>query len=244
MILRHGQSRFVLLLICCLMLWHSSNAQTPKEHIVLLHGMGRSAWSMKRLEWTFRKLGYEVTNLDYPSQKLPIEKLTEKHLYPLFTQLQSQQPTRIHVVTHSLGGILLRHYLTTHTITNLGNVVMLAPPNQGSELADRLQRFALARRFVGPCLSQLGIDTKSIPLKLGAVEFSLGVIAGTRTLNPLFSATLTGRDDGKVSVASTRVAGMRDHLEVPSSHTWLMWRKSIIAQTVHYIRHGSFQRAQ
>lgn len=240
--LRSGLSRIVLILMGSFMLLHDSNAQAPREHVVLLHGMGRSAWSMKRLEWAFRKQGYVVTNFDYPSKKLPIEKLTGEHLHPLLTELQRVQPARIHFVTHSLGGILLRHYLASHTITNLGHVVMIAPPNQGSELADHLQRFWLARKIVGPCLSQLGTNPESVPRQLGAVQFSLGVIAGMRTLNPLFSALISGRDDGKVSVASTRVAGMSDHLEVASSHTWLMWRKSIIEQTLQFIRCGQFQR--
>jgi triacylglycerol lipase len=148
---------------------------------------------------------------------------------------------RLHFVTHSMGGILLRCYLRDHPIPNLGRVVMLAPPNAGSELADWLKPRWFYRALNGPAGQQLGTD--GLPRALGpwpAGAGELGIIAGNVSLNPLFSAHLPGPNDGKVTVASARLAGMRDFLVVLHSHTWLAWREPVITQVKSFLREGHF----
>ena len=210
----------------------------PRDTVVLLHGLGRSGWSLKRVEWALREAGYHVINFDYPSRDLPIERIAEEKLAPLLRTLPVEPDTKVHFVTHSMGGIVLRCYLRDHPLPHLGRIVMLAPPNAGSEVTDHLLRTWLYRTVNGPAGQQLG--TASLPLTLGPAPGETGVIAGTYSFNPLFSSWLKGPDDGKVSVASTRLEGMADFIAVPYSHTWLMWRKPVIRQILFFLRAGRF----
>jgi hypothetical protein len=149
--------------------------------------------------------------------------------------------SRIHFVTHSLGGILVREYLATHSLPALGRVVMLGPPNQGSEIVDRLGSWRLFAVINGPAGRQLGTGAHSVPNRLGPVTYPVGVIAGHHSINWINSWLIPGPDDGKVSVARTVVAGMTDHLVLPCSHPFLMRDRTAIRQTIHFLGHGRFQ---
>lgn len=211
----------------------------PGETVILLHGLGRTRWSMWRMEQALRRDGYHVVNLTYPSREKSVEGLARDYLAPLVAA-QAAAP-RLHFVTHSMGGILLRCYLRDHSIPNLGRVVMLAPPNAGSELADALKPTWLYRTVNGPAGQQLGTD--GLPRALGpwpAGAGELGIIAGDVSLNPLFSASLPGPNDGKVTVASARLVGLKDFLAVPFSHTWLAWRAPVLDQVRTFLRTGRF----
>ena len=219
------------------------------DTVILLHGLGRTPLSMSRLAHDLRAHGYTVRNLSYPSQRADIRTLANTTLGPVFANFStpasfaSADAPRIHIVTHSLGGILVRHYLHDHgTPANLGRIVMLAPPNGGSEIVDRLRTWPLYRAVNGPAGIQLGTSPDSVPNTLGPVPASaeIGIIAGTRSLNPLFSAWLPGPDDGKVTVASTHLAGATAHLTVPHSHTWLMWRRPVLDEIRAFLRTARF----
>ena len=210
------------------------------DTIVLLHGLGRTSLSMKRLEWHFAAQGHHVINRTYPSTRKTIESLADDWLDPLLAKEVSTTDTKIHFVTHSLGGIVLRQYLSTHELPNLGRVVMLAPPNQGSELADFLCQYSVLRWLIGPTLAQLGTKESCRPRQREAVSFPLGIIAGDHSPNPIFSRIIPGQADGKVAVARTRTEGMTDFLVLHQSHTWLMWRRSTLEQVNHFLIHGRF----
>jgi len=215
-------------------------AAAPGETVILLHGLGRTRWSFWRMEQALRRDGYRVVNVTYASREKSIEDLARDYLAPLVAA-QAAAP-RLHFVTHSLGGILLRCYLRDHPIPNLGRVVMLAPPNAGSELADVLKPTWLYRTVNGPAGQQLG-TADGLPRALGrwpADAGELGIIAGDVSLNPLFSAQLPGPNDGKVTVASARLEGMKEFLVVPHSHTWLAWRTPVIASVRTFLRTGRF----
>ena len=209
--------------------------------VVLLHGLSRTSRAMKPLARAFKKAGYKVVNVDYPSRHHPIEVLAPLAVEKLGASQCEQQPV-VHFVTHSLGGILVRYYLSEDSIPNLGRVVMLAPPNQGSEVVDGYKNIPGFRLLNGPAGMQLGTDDQSIPRQLPAVEFELGVIAGSKTFNPILSLQLPNPDDGKVSAQSARVEGMSDYLLLPVTHTFLMRSRQVIAQTIHFIEHGGFLR--
>jgi triacylglycerol lipase len=216
-------------------------AAIPGDYIVLLHGYGRSSLSMMRLEWYLRGRGYRVINLRYQSTRNDVEGLAETCLKPALVPLEKDPNARIHFVTHSLGGIILREYLSSHPLDQLGRVVMLAPPNHGSAIVDHARRNPLWRSLLGRSLLELGTGPRDLPAKLGQANFECGVIAGDRSLNPLLSRFLSGPNDGKVTVASARLDGMSDFLVVHNSHTWLMWHRSTINQVLHFLETGRFR---
>ena len=136
----------------------------------------------------------------------------------------------------------MRQYLDSTKVEDLGRVVMLGPPNHGSEITDELKELWLYEALNGPAGMQLGTDSLSIPNQLGPAEFELGIIAGNKTFNPILSTMLPDPDDGKVSVESTRLEGMTDHLVMPVTHTFMMRDDDVIAQVIFFLRNGSFNR--
>lgn len=213
---------------------------SERECVVLLHGMGRTSVSMKCLEHFLSRRGYQVVNVTYHSRRLSVNELSEQYLRELLLNRNISEARKVHFVTHSLGGIIVRQYLANHKIENLGRVVMLAPPNHGSEIIDWLRGNCFTRNFLGAAARQLGTGANDLPEKLGPVGFDCGVIAGDRSINPLLSAMLPGANDGKVSVASTKVEGMRDFLVVHGTHTWMMCKESVMKQTIGFLESGQF----
>ena len=214
-----------------------------KEVVVLLHGLARSDRSMKKMASALVAEGYDVINVDYPSRKAPIETLATVVIAPVLAGAKANRATRIHFVTHSLGGLLVRQYLKEHAIARLGRVVMLGPPNQGSDLVDILGSNWLFTAINGPAGQQLGTKRDSVARQLGVVNFELGVIAGDRSINWINSLMITGPDDGKVSVERTKAAGMKAHLIIHATHPYLMKNSQAIRETIHFLREGRFATA-
>lgn len=197
---------------------------------------------MSKLANALRADGYAVINCDYPSRRETVESLTTNLFATLAPQIANAP--KVHFVTHSLGGMLLRAHLQDHTLPNLGRVVMLGPPNRGSEVVDCLGRLALFRWINGPAGTQLGTSANSLPSRLKAPTFELGVIAGDRSVNPFLSLMIPGADDGKVSVQRTRTEGMRDFLKLHVTHTFMMRNSRVIRQTRHFLKIGRFAASE
>lgn len=208
---------------------------TTAETVILLHGLARSHRCMRKLEKALQQAGFHTLNLNYPSTRHNVEALAAMVMPAALNRCRGAR--RIHFVTHSMGGILLRCYLQQQAISRLGRVVMLAPPNQGSRVAARLQRCSLFRACFGRAAVQLG----SLPQQLGKADYELGVIAGNRSINPLFHYWLRGANDGTVLVDDTRLLGMKDHLTLPVSHPFIMTDTAVITQVLYFLREGQFR---
>src|SRR5664279_3695672 len=200
----------------------SSPAFSAPEQVILLHGLCRTSRSMAKLAHALTEAGYPVQNLSYPSRTASVQQLADDAIGKAIGNCERAGATKIHFVTDSLGGIMVRSYLARHSVPSLGRVVMLAPPNQGSEVVDKLGGWWLFKWINGPAGNELGMDKNSTPNKLGPATFPVGVIAGDRSINWINSLLIPGRDDGKVSIERTMLAGMSDHIVIHTAHPFIM----------------------
>lgn len=210
------------------------------ETVILLHGLARSHGSMRKLEVALQKAGYSTININYPSTGADIDTLSSQTLTKALNRCLSSD--KVHFVTHSLGGILLRYYLQRHSIPKLGRVVMLAPPNQGSDIARWLSPYRLFTKLLGPAAAELSSDSSSTVSRLGPANFELGIIAGTRPFNPLFTLCLDKPNDGTITISDSKLSGMTDHISLPATHSFIMRNKQVISQTRYFLEKGRFKR--
>lgn len=225
-------------------------AATPHEGeaadgcVVLLHGLGRTHRSMAPMAAFLEAAGYHIANIDYPSTSHAIEALAETAVTEGIASCREAAPgAPIHFVTHSMGGILVRYYLAHRRVPELGRVVMISPPNQGSEAAEALRSLSFYQWLNGPAGQQLGTGAGSLPAALGPVDFPLGIITGNQS--GIFDFWLTGifsgENDGKVSVERAKVAGMTDFIVLSHNHTFIMQQEDVMDQTRFFLKNGRFR---
>ena len=219
-----------------------AQASDSRPCVILLHGLWRSSWSMKNLQWGLEGAGYPVVNEGYPSSTLPIQQLAAIGVEQGLEGCSEIGHEEVAFVTHSLGGILVREYLSDREIHGLRRVVMLGPPNGGSQMAEYAESATLLKPFMPEAVTQLGTSDESVPRQLGPVSFELGVIAGTLNYLPFLPGQPEGPSDGTVAVAETIVPGMADFIEMPVGHSLMMWDNDVLAQVIYFLEHGMFQR--
>lgn len=210
--------------------------------VVLLHGIVRSRRSMRGLTRFLGAHGYRTLNLDYPSTRQPIEVIAAQ-IHPEIVPFARSIPGKLHFIGHSMGGLVIRSYLHRHRPQNLGCVVMLGTPNQGSEVADILKDRWAYRKFFGPAGQQLVTELTTADALFGRIDYGLGVIAGSRSIDPISSLIIGDPNDGRVSIERTKIAGMADHTVVTVSHAFLPASKQVHRLVLEFLRQGRFPLA-
>lgn len=223
----------VLLTVC------TPTPPTDAETVILVHGLGRTPASMAVLSSRLKGAGFRVVNFGYPSTSAEIEVLVDS-LELAVVSCCGDPAGRLHFVTHSMGGVLVRSYLADRAPGFAGHVVMLSPPNQGSEVIDAFGNSPLIRSLLGPAGTRLGTDSSGIAQELGPIDFSLGIITGDRSINPIGSWLIPGPDDGKVGVGRARLDGAADFIVMPATHTFIMNRGDVAEEIVHFLTRGTF----
>ncbi len=207
--------------------------------VVLLHGLARSSRSMSKMETALQAAGLSTCNIGYPSTRYPIETLAAQFVVPKIRKCVIGSGP-ISFVTHSMGGILVRQIRRTEPGIQFGRVVMLGPPNHGSELVDRMRGWSLFQWANGPAGQQLGTEAGSVPNSLGGANFEVGIIAGNKPFLEPFTSYISGPSDGKVSLESTKLEGMTDYLTLPVTHAVMMRNRQVIEQTIRFLDTGYF----
>jgi len=217
-----------------------SSSDNSVAGVVLLHGIARTSRSLSKLERALRQAGFATLNLDYASRRKPLEALADE-IHPEIAAFAERHPGPIHFVAHSMGGLLARRYLAVYRPSRLCRLVMLGTPNGGSEVAVLLKGLSLYRAIYGPAGLQLTTEP-CVLASLPPPDYQVGVIAGCRTIAPIASLLVLPRpNDGRVSVASSKLANMADHIIVKASHTGLPRHPAAIAQTIAFLHAGRFK---
>lgn len=212
--------------------------QPGTDVVIVLHGLLRAKESMNRMEKALAAEGYEVVNVNYPSYFGKVER----HADQLDRIVQDlNYATRIHFVTHSMGGIVVRAWLLNHEDQRIGRAVMIAPPSNGSGMADLLDKVKILRPVFGPAAKQLRTaENGGMTAAYGQPKMDVGVIAGGRDTRRGYNRLLKGDNDFVVEVDNAKLDGSKDFLLVEHSHTFIMAKKKVIEETVNFLKTGCF----
>lgn len=205
-----------------------SITENDGEYVVLLHGLGRTSLSMQKIGLELVKNNYRVININYPSKNNSIMNIAENNLKKELTDKYTNTDEKINFVTHSMGGIIVRYFLANNNLENINRVIMLAPPNQGSEMADKWSSFKLVNNIIGPSLVEMTTNKNSLVNTLSTSTYEVGIIAGEH--------------DKKVSPEQTKLDHMTDFIIFPIGHTWIMNNDAVIEATLNFLTEGKFKK--
>jgi len=207
------------------------------ETVVLLHGLGRGNSAMSSLASRLGRSGYQVKLVGYHSLNRELSQILSS-ISSQIDQCCLNKDKPVHFVGYSFGGLLIRSYLANNKIKNLGRVVLIGTPNTGSEFVDQHQdRWWI--KLLGPAVTSLGTGKKSFPNSLALPFYPVGIIAGVRN-DASNDDIIPGKDDGLVSVKSTKISGMTDFVEINADHRSMRNNKVVAKQTIEFLRHGRF----
>lgn len=218
-------------------------ADKTRRHVAVLHGLAMNRHFMTGIAAHLEKQGFTVHNVSYPSREKSFERLVDEHVAPLVDSIGA---ARVDFVVHSMGGLLVRLYAMKYGAGRIGRVVMIGTPNAGSEVADFMQRWRPFLWYFGAAGRNLGTEDDDIHARLPPVTFECGVIAGdSRGLSVLTDALvdLPKPHDGIVSVESTKVEGLKDHVTVFAEHALMVWSPRVWRLAARFLEAGCFRGA-
>lgn len=219
------------------MLWdHAKCRDHAGEKVVLLHGLWRSRHAMEPLARRLESEGFCTLNIPYASSRQPLDRIT-REIRDQVREFAGEEP--VHFVTHSLGGIIARILIAESPPWKQGRLVMMAPPNGGSEIIDWISRKPLLRALIGPAGRSLSTD--GIPSQLPALPQGLEAIAimGNRATIPFFTKLLGAENDGIVSAERGRLDGLRGFSVIGADHTFIQIHPDAVRQTLAFLKNGA-----
>lgn len=200
--------------------------QPMLDRVVVVHGLAANNATTWLLSRRLRRQGFDVTQFGYPSILQTIEGLANRFESSLRRIVEQDAETPLHLVTHSMGGVLTRVVLKSFHPACLGKVVMLGTPNQGSHAARKLA--PLLGRICYPLVQLSDSPNSAIHQYNIPDDVSIGIIAGSR--------------DRVVDVEATHLSVESDHYVVPTGHGRLLIRSDVAQQVGHFLRSGLFSR--
>ena len=210
-----------------------------EEAVVLLHGLGRTDRSMNDLAESLRAAGFTTCNQEYPSRGDSLPELAG-YAANAIDAMRHRGYARVHLVTHSMGGILARYWLQYGELPGRGRLVMLSPPNHGSEVIDAFGDFGWFRRLMGPAALELSTDREALVNRLPPLNVTAGIITGNRSSDPWFNFLFEAPHDGKVSVDSARLTEAKGFRVVRSGHTFIMNDPEVRFLVAFFLTNGFF----
>jgi pimeloyl-ACP methyl ester carboxylesterase len=214
-------------------------AQKKTDGVVLLHGIFHSPYGMRGLATFLKNSGFEVLNLGYPSTQYTIQQLADiihEKIAPFVASISG----KIHFVGYSMGGLVIRAYMKKYKPSNLGRVVMIGTPNKGSEVADFLRNFKIYQKLYGPAGQQLITDQEKFKHIFAETDFEIGSIAGNKDYYFISDRLIGKPNDGQVSIESTQLDNLKDHIVLPCNHFFFPFDKTMWNQVVHFLEFGQF----
>jgi pimeloyl-ACP methyl ester carboxylesterase len=209
-----------------------------KEQVILLHGIFDRGFRLKALENLLKAKGYKTLNIDYPSTKYSIEEIVD-WLLPIIQKKVDQNRT-VNFIGYSMGGLIARAFIHRYRPKKMGRLIQLASPNKGSEIADFLKDNFIFKKVFGPAGQQLITNQKQFKHIFGNVDYELGVIAGDLVLDPISALIMGKPSDGRVSVESTKIKGMKDHIVVKVGHKYFPHSRRVHKYALHFLQNGFF----
>ena len=203
---------------------------------VLVHGLWTHGLLMEPQRRFLADEGIEAICYSYPSVRLTLTQNADR----LAKFAHSLDAATVHWVGHSLGGLIILHMFGRDSTLMPGRAVLLGTPYGGSHSGDTLARSALGTRMLGRSIREWSRLQKQAQFP----GREIGVIAGTMPvgLGRLVARNLPRPNDGAVTVAETRVPAACDRIELPVSHTGMLFSRRVAKQTAAFIRTGRFDR--
>ena len=221
---------------------NAEDTNIQKGSVVLIHGIMDSPFIMWKIEKNLREIGYEILNFDYASTKWPMDTVIAK----LHSEIQRScdDSDQIYFVVHSLGGLVIRAYLNHYFTGKEKRLVMIAAPNRGSILAERLENIAVFKWLLGEPGQLLGKDEDDYFAKYPIPRIPFGIISGGLKNKTGFSPLIPGDDDWVVGVEETKLEGASDFIVIPGQHTTLLWQSEVIKQVILFLRDEKFDHTK
>ncbi len=210
-----------------------STPEPARELVVLVHGIWMSGLEMTMLSRRLRHSGFITRRFSYPSLKsAPAENADALYQY-----IKQQRAGRVHLVAHSLGGIVLLHLFERYTDLPPGRLVLMGSPVQGSAVARRLDGSSLTRFLLGRS-GERGL-LGDVPEWSG--ERELGVISGCDGFGVgSVVGGVTGPGDGTVATAETTLPEACDHCLIPTSHMGMVISPAVAMEVSTFLQTGRF----